>query len=300
VNGDAIPLTLTLVGGTGDLAADTQIEQSVSLTVHIRRWEHGNWVDVATREAVRLHDIATRISLPQLTLGLYQLARAKPTGGEIDGWLFVTSDAGTPPADAEISKRCAAPESISADIDGDGEPDRVYLVYGDSGARLGACTTTGRTDEVDCAGQAEALLIIPMPNPRPAVILCGGASVAAVGYSAYVWSAKELHPALLANGDQTGFSSGRPDFPGYAQFGCPRIAGERLLAQLTLTPRGPGYAWTRRGYSITAAGARLVDTQTGTVPGALTKRFIDTEVPPCGGISRGTEPRLTTSMLSSR
>jgi hypothetical protein len=130
--------------------------------------------------------------------------------------------------------------------------------------------------------------------------MCGGTSVSAVAYSAYVWSANELHPARLPNGDGTGFGSGRTGGGEFVQFGCPRIGGERRLAQLTLTPRGSEWSWTRLGYSITAAGARLVDTQTGTVPGALTRRFIDAEVPPCGAISAGTEPRLTTSMLSSR
>jgi hypothetical protein len=91
LNGSPTPLALALVGGTGDLASDTRIEKSLSLTVHVRRWQRGEWVEVTTRQAVRLHDITTTISLPRLTPGLYELARAKPSGGEIEGWLFVTN-----------------------------------------------------------------------------------------------------------------------------------------------------------------------------------------------------------------
>jgi hypothetical protein len=301
VNGAPMSLGLRLLGGTGDLAADTRIEQSVSLTVHVRRWEHGEWVEIAARQAVRVQNITSTVSLPRLSRGLYQLARAKPSGSEIKGWLFVTN-AVAPLDNAATFKRCAASDSLSADLDGDHQPDRVYLVWGasDSGARLGACTTTGRSDEVSCAGQAEALLVVPMPAPQLPVIMCGGTSVSAVEYSGYVWSANTLRPARLPNGDGIGFLSGRTGGLEFVQFGCPRIGGERRLAQLTLTPRGAEWTWTRLGYSITAAGARLVDTQSGTVPGALTRRFIDAEVPPCGTISAGTEPRLTTMMLSSR
>jgi hypothetical protein len=96
VNGTPMPLALTLVGGTGDLASDTRIENSLSLAVHVRRWQHGNWVDIATRQALRLHDITTSFSLPKLTPGLYELARSKPSGGEIDGWLFVTTNVTSP------------------------------------------------------------------------------------------------------------------------------------------------------------------------------------------------------------
>jgi hypothetical protein len=295
VNGAPMSLALALVGGTGDLASDIKIEESVSLTVHVRRWEHGEWVEIATRQAVRVRDITSTVSLPRLVPGLYQLARAKPSGGEIDGWLFVTN--GVEPLDnAATSKRCSASSAVSADIDADGRRDRVYLVWSGSSARLGVCTTTGRTDEVDCPGQAQNLLVVTMPNPQPTVILCGGSSVGEVGFMPYVWNAGALHQAPLPNPNQTAFGSGRtgPGFSNFAQFGCPYIGGERMVAQLTLEPRGSAWTWTRRAYAITATGARLANTSTGTVPAPLTQRSVDSLAPACGGISpSGEEPRIT-------
>jgi hypothetical protein len=97
VSGAPMSLALSLVGGTSDLGADTKIEQSTALTVHVRRWANARWRDVATLPARRLHDIRTVIALPQLARGLYELARARATGSEITGWLFVTNDAVTSP-----------------------------------------------------------------------------------------------------------------------------------------------------------------------------------------------------------
>ena len=91
VNGAAGPLVLHLVGGTGDLNKDAQVEQSLSLTVHIRRWHDDRWADVATRRAFRVDSVTTGVSLPRLSPGLYELTRTLPSGrGAINGWLFVT------------------------------------------------------------------------------------------------------------------------------------------------------------------------------------------------------------------
>jgi hypothetical protein len=305
VNGAPMSLGLSLVGGTGDLASDTRIEKSVSLTVHVRRWEHGEWVEIATRQAARVQNITSTVTLPRLAPGLYQLARARPSGSEITGLLVVTNMV-APLGNAATAARCSASSAVSADIDGDHEPDRVYLVWGGSvsGARLGACTTNGRSDEVSCTGQAQNLLVVPMPEPQPTVIMCGGSSVAEVGLTPYVWVSNALHRTPLPGGDSPGFSSGRGGigFSTLEQFGCPaRTGGDRLIAQLTLEHHGSVWTWTRRAYSITRAAARLSKTTTGTLPDPLTQRFVDASVPPCGGIapSGGTEPRIDQALISA-
>jgi hypothetical protein len=298
VNGAPMTLAFLLVGGTGELVSDNKIEQATSRTVHVRRWERGRWVEVVSRESVRVRDTRSTVTLPELAPGLYQLARTKSSGDEIRGWLFVTP-AVAPLDNAMTSQRCSASSAVSADIDGDRESDRVYLVFTDSGARLGACTTSGQSDEVDCAGQAENLLVVPMPQPQRTVIMCGGSSVSEVGLTPYVWELESstLRKTPLPDSDNAGFTSGRaPDGLAYEQFGClPKIGGDRVIAQLRLENRGSAWAWTRRAYSITRDGARLVDTQSGTVP-TPTQQFVDTVVPHCGGISpSGEEPRIVIS-----
>jgi hypothetical protein len=169
----------------------------------------------------------------------------------------------------------------------------VYLVWNGSSARLGVCTAIGTADEVDCSGQAEGPVVVVSLPRQPAVILCGGTSVSELFLSPFVWSAGALHPAPLPPSDQTAFRSGRGGVgaSNVEQYGCPQIGSRRLLAQLTIELRGSVWAWTRRAYAFTAAGAHLVKTSTGTLQNPSSQQ-VRTLVPPCPTVSPpSTSPR---------
>ena len=191
---------------------------------------------------------------------------------------------------------CSAATALSADVDADGRPDRVYLAWSGSSARLGVCTSSGATDEVDCPGQAQGpLLVVSLPT-QPAVILCGASSVAELGFMPYVWHAGALHQTPLPAADQTEFSTGRGGigFSNIERLGCPQIGKRRLLAQLTIEPHGSTFTWTRRSYTFAATGAHLVNTSSKTVHGPLTPRVEDSLVPACPAVSQpGTAARIS-------
>ena len=192
-----------------------------------------------------------------------------------------------------MSRQCSASSALSADIDGDGRPDRVYLTWKGSSARLGVCTSSGATDEVECSGQAEGPLAVVSLPAQPAVILCGGTSVSELFLAPFVWSAGALHLAPLPV-DPSEFAVGRGGIgsSNVEQFGCPRIASRRLLAQLTFERRGSSWTWTRRAYAFTAAGAHLANTSTGTVQ-TLSQRVKDSLAPSCPIVSEPrNDPRL--------
>jgi hypothetical protein len=193
-----------------------------------------------------------------------------------------------------MSPKCSASSAVSADVDGDDRPDRVYLVWNGSSARLGVCTAGGASDEVDCSGQAEGPVAVVSLPAQPAVILCGGTSVSELFLAPFVWNAGALHLTPLPTPDQTEFRSGRGGVgaSNVEQYGCPQIGSRRLLAQLTIEPRGSSWTWTRLAYAFTAAGARLVNTSTGTVQDPSSQQ-VSALVPPCPiASSPGTEPRL--------
>jgi hypothetical protein len=191
-----------------------------------------------------------------------------------------------------MSPECLASSAASADVDGDGRPDRVYLMWNGSAARLGVCTGAGKTDEVDCTGQAEGPVAVVSLPEQPAVILCGGTSVSELFMAPFVWKAGALHPAPLPAPDQPAFRSGRIVLRNVEQYGCPKIGSRRLLAQLTIARRGSSWTWTRRAYAFTAAGARLVNTSTGRLQNPSSQQ-VRTLVPTCPTTSPpGTNPRL--------
>jgi hypothetical protein len=193
-----------------------------------------------------------------------------------------------------MSPECLASSALSADVDGDGRQDRVYLIWNGSAARLGVCMGAGETDEVDCSGQAEGPVAVVSLPEQPAVILCGGTSVSELFMAPFVWSAGALHLTPLPTSGPREFRSGRGGvgFSNVEQYGCPQIGSRRLLAQLTIDRRGSGWTWTRRAYAFTAAGAHLVNTSTGTLQNPSSQQ-VRTLVPPCPTVSPpGTDPRL--------
>jgi hypothetical protein len=162
---------------------------------------------------------------------------------------------------------CSKRETVEADLDGDGAEDLVYHDWIRDRAMLGACTATGRSDQITGAGQSELLQIIDIQSDGQDEILYGGTTASAQIASIAILSREaELETVGLISGKSLlvvlGLDPGAPPNrqPTGAAFGCEDVNGDgRLdLVQVSVWPRGKEFRWTRTAYRIEDASASRI------------------------------------------
>lgn len=167
---------------------------------------------------------------------------------------------------------CKDPGSVEADVDGDGQPDRVYHLWREpEGAVLGICTASGIRDEVPGAGMTEVLLTSDIEPDERDEIFYGGTTVSAQGASLAVVINGQLQQVIGEDGSAfevwegiLGTNDGG-EFTETATWGCEDIDddGNRELTSVRVKFTHVAH-WTKESYVVEETRARLVKSGSGT------------------------------------
>jgi hypothetical protein len=188
------------------------------------------------------------------------------------------------PAPDVIRQRCATPDAINVDIDGDGRPDRVYYGFFTplTGARLGVCLASGAVSEITDLGPPEALGVVSVPGRRAPVILYGGTTAYSVIVFPAVIDAGALARVTLPDRTNPAFESGSDpaDLSHSRMFGCTTVGTSPALVQLDAwkLPNGTS-KWQRTTYLLRGTSATAT-TDRGTVD-ATDRASLRSLVPAC-------------------
>ena len=170
----------------------------------------------------------------------------------------ISTDVGV---DATSDPRCDDPAAVTADIDGDGTPDRVIHLFVDGAAALRLCASAVGYQELPGLGMAEQLVVIDIDEDGTSDVLYGATTAGSAGYQVAVVHNGVLATVTAPGGDafliEDGFPEGFPPAgPRYA-FGCDdrNEDGTRDLVTMTATanPTGievSGTAWTFAGTTV--------------------------------------------------
>ncbi|MFI7588527.1 hypothetical protein ACIB24_15770 [Spongisporangium articulatum] len=195
------------------------------------------------------------------------------------------SDDGCPPGGAAVPS--GAGTAKSADLDGDGRADRVWLADIDGKRTLGVRTASGagfsRTF-TSAAPQTATALAARVgtgtgPGTDAVVLLDTGRSVAL-----YAVVDCRLVESRNAQGEQYTFDRG---FTGYGTgVGCPSVGGTpRLAGYLAETDTGASYRVTRTTVDLTAGGAKATNGEKTTL--GTTLKPTSTDVVAATGVTCG-------------
>lgn len=166
------------------------------------------------------------------------------------------ADEPTPGSETDplVAGGCDAPD-MSADVDGDGTADPIYLRWaGDAGAVLGTCVG-GEPTELPIPGMAEVLRTVDLDSDGRYEILAGGTSAGMVFEGVYTYldrrgalhhSSGNTDPIVLRRGHTAA---------GGATWGCKVVGDQRRIFQVDFTGSGDVLNYDSTMITFSGAGA---------------------------------------------
>lgn len=160
---------------------------------------------------------------------------------------------------------CAQSGAVHADVDGDGEPDRVvHTSRPRGGSVLRVCTATGERQEIPGLGQGESLAVADLNRDGAVELIYGATTVSMSAEQVAVWVGGRLTPVVSRDGDPLVLLNGYPQPSNqsyYKEWGC--SPDGHLVQTTSELNRGVYRSVT---WSIDGAMALVVNRDRGQLP----------------------------------
>lgn len=214
------------------------------------------------------------------------------TSGETTSTSAETTTTTSVSVDATADPRCAHPGAVSADIDGDGTPDRVVHVFVEGAAVLRLCASSVGYQEIPGLGMAEQLKLVDIDEDAVFEVLYGATTAGAVGFQIAVVDEGSLSAITAQEGGpfliQDGYPDGFPPAGSRYAYGCADRDDDGVRELVTLTAiEGPagveveGRYFEIVGITAVEGGGFAVGAVSSSSSAPTIAETIVAEAPPC-------------------
>lgn len=160
---------------------------------------------------------------------------------------------------------CAGRDSLEADVDGDGRPDRVFQTYADR-LWLGVCTASGIQGRIEVEGMGEIFGVFTLSPGVAEMIVTGGTSVNTGFYSFAILDDDSL--VLVKFGDDKLVLERLNAIENQnAAWGCEDVDsdGRTDLVQVTVKWFPDSGQWSKASYRLDGSRSLLISVTRGVI-----------------------------------